>query len=64
MAADVTDKVVEKIGWRHNSLFNWMKVWTFQMKLNWWNLWDEVEIVEHILFCKSLNGNATGRGVF
>jgi hypothetical protein len=24
----------------------------------------KVEIVEHILFCKSLKGNATGRAVF
>jgi hypothetical protein len=25
---------------------------------------DKAEIVEHILFCKSLKGNATGRVVF
>jgi hypothetical protein len=25
---------------------------------------DKVEIVEHILFCKSLKGNANGRAVF
>jgi hypothetical protein len=25
---------------------------------------DKVEIVEHILFCKSLKGSATGRAVF
>jgi hypothetical protein len=38
MAEDVTDQVVEKQCWRNNSLFSWVKVRTFKMKLNWWRL--------------------------
>jgi hypothetical protein len=38
MAADVTDQVVEKIVLAKNSFFNWMKIRTCQMKLNWWRL--------------------------
>jgi hypothetical protein len=67
MAADVTDQVVEKT----------MLARQFALQLDgstdisneaelvaFVTVPDKVEIVEHVLFSKSVKGNATGRAVF
>jgi hypothetical protein len=67
MAADVTDKVVEKIVLATQfalQLDESTDISNEAELMEFVGVPDKVEIVEHILFCKSLNGNATGRGVF
>jgi hypothetical protein len=67
MPADVTDKVLEiivqtkQIAYQLNEsmyIANEVELVAF-MRVS-----DEVEVLECILFCKSLNGNATGRAIF
>jgi hypothetical protein len=67
IAADVTDQVVEKIVLakqfalqldESTGISNETELVAFV------RVPDKVEIVEHILFRKSIKGNATGRAVF
>jgi hypothetical protein len=67
MPADVTDQVVEKIvqaqqfGYELNEstyISNEAELVAFV------RVPDDVNILEHILFCKSLKGNATGGAIF
>jgi hypothetical protein len=67
MGTDVTDQVVEKIVLPKQfalqldgstDISNEAELMAFV------RVPDKVEIVEHILFCKSLKGNATGRAIF
>jgi hypothetical protein len=70
MGADVTDQVVEKIVLpkqfalqldESTDISNEAELMAFVRVPD---IVQIVEIVEHILFCKSLKGNATGRAVF
>lgn len=44
-------------GGGNNSLFNWTKVQTFQMKRSWWRS-------SHSSFCRSVKRGSSGRAVF
>jgi hypothetical protein len=66
-AADVIDQVVEKIVLAKQfalQLDKSMDISNEAELVVFVGVPDKVEIVEQILFCKSLKGNATGRAVF
>jgi hypothetical protein len=66
MAADVTNKTVETImqAQQFFPLIGWMYRHFNCSSINSVQVPDDVEILEHVLCCKSPQGNETRRAVF